>query len=1017
MHSNVRKTKTFALVLALALLCVLALVRPASAQDPGGAPSGSGVDPIFVAGNPSCDTLSSTILPGSHFEYKLEGSNGLHSLTNGPHTDPTNTLTATLANYNGTFFDWAANIGVDAVIVKGGPNADAFVYDLSQESTGDTQLHAPINPSNGQPFGVSHISFCYDVELEVEKDAETSFTRTNEWSIDKSVTPATWNLFKGDSGTSDYVVSVDKSVTDSDFAVEGDITVYNPAPIAASVTGVTDKITDDSSAVVATPSVTCEDANGNPVSFSTPYTLGSKQTLNCHYEADLGDTRPSSALLNTATATTNTAKLANGSGTADVVFGDTPTDEVGPSSITVDDTYANAGSPWTFTDDGSETYDRTFTCNEDEGVHNNTATIVETEQSDSASVTVNCYNLDVTKTAVPSFIRTYDWTIDKSAVDQNGDPLSKLTLATGEAGQVPYEVKVNASSQDAFSVSGTITITNPNPNADATLTEVKDLLSPGNIAAEVDCQSLTTVPKKVGTTDGELVCTYSADLGSTKPPSDLANTATATLQNYAFSSQGAIANGTTDFSNDPPEPVVFGDDPTEIIDESIDVSDTVEGSSPEFLGTVDATVDTLPKTFSYSRDVGPYETCGNDTLDNTASFVTTDDDNDTGATGQDSWTVAIEVQCKLTVIKQLNPTTDTGKFNLLIDGVAKAQNVGHNGTTGAQQVALGSHTVSETAGTSTSLSDYLSKINCGGADVNGTSTTVSFASGDGDKTCTITNTKKGSATVKKTTDGVVNPSKSIDFVLTGPGLPASGVTKNTFGDQDGVLDFGYTLVPGEQYKVCENPVPAGFTSFWKLDGTIVTPYNPNATDTPPQDLGVRCYNFSANAGQTRAFEVDNSHPGGDPRTIGYWKNWNTCTGGNQSATAAKNGGAAAGFFILNDLLPQRLSTGDANTADDYMITTCTQAVKVLSKQDQSGTNKAKDAAYELAAQLLAAKLNLAAGAETCTAQNTAVTNGQLLLDQINFTGSGSYLEKSSNNRTKALNLAATLDRYNNGNLC
>lgn len=422
------------------------------------------------------------------------------------------------------------------------------------------------------------------------------------------------------------------------------------------------------------------------------------------------------------------------------------------------------------------------------------------------------------------------------------------------------------------------------------------------------------------------------------------------------------------------------------------------------LGTANAT-DTLPKVFTYQRNIGPYNTCGDKTVDNTASFKA----NDTGATGSDKATVTAHVQCKLTVVKKLDPTTDSGKFNLLIDGATKATNVGHNGTTGAQTVTLGNHTVSETAGTGTTLSNYISKINCGGADVNDTTTTVSFASGDSDKTCTITNTKKGSVTVKKTTDGVVNPSRSINFTLTGSGLPSGGVTLNTHGDTDGVLDFGSALVPGQQYRVCENPVPAGFTSFWKLDGTIVTPYNPNASDTPAQDLGVRCYNFSANAGQPRAFVVDNSHPGGDPRTIGYWKNWNNCTGGNQAAVAQKNGGAAAGFFILENLLPQ--------TVGDFNVTTCAQGIKVLGKQDQSGANMSKDAAYELAAQLLAAKLNLAADAETCAAQNTAVLDGQALLHQITFTGSGSYLVKSSTNRTKALDLASKLDKYNNGNLC
>jgi hypothetical protein len=49
----------------------------------------------------------------------------------------------------------------------------------------------------------------------------------------------------------------------------------------------------------------------------------------------------------------------------------------------------------------------------------------------------------------------------------------------------------------------------------------------------------------------------------------------------------------------------------------------------------------------------------------------------------------------------------------------------------------------------------------------------------------------------------------------------------------------------------------------------------------------------------------------------------------------------------------------------------------------------------------------------------AVLNGQTLLDGVNFTGSGDYLGSKSKDprRGQALTLAATLDRYNNGNLC
>jgi hypothetical protein len=279
-------------------------------------------------------------------------------------------------------------------------------------------------------------------------------------------------------------------------------------------------------------------------------------------------------------------------------------------------------------------------------------------------------------------------------------------------------------------------------------------------------------------------------------------------------------------------------------------------------------------------------------------------------------------------------------------------------------------------------------------------------------TCTFTNTKRGTVTLRKMTNGIVNPARDITFVLTGPSLPTGGISRSTFGDADGVLAFGSAnLIPSETYRICESPVPAGFTSFWKLDGVIVTPFNPDATLVPPEDLGTRCYEFLVRPDETRAFVVDNSRPGGDPRTIGYWKNWNRCTAGNQSSVAQKNGGAAAAFFLVEDLLPQLVG--------DLDVTTCQQAVRLLSKQDWNGKSKSSDAAYELAAQLLAARLNLAAGAETCTSVQQAVMNGQSLLDGVHFTGSGDYLGPKSKDprRGQAITLAATLDRYNNGALC
>jgi hypothetical protein len=99
------------------------------------------------------------------------------------------------------------------------------------------------------------------------------------------------------------------------------------------------------------------------------------------------------------------------------------------------------------------------------------------------------------------------------------------------------------------------------------------------------------------------------------------------------------------------------------------------------------------------------------------------------------------------VTKVLAPATDAGRFNLLVDGAAKATNVGDGGTTGVQTVAAGTHTVGESAASGTDLANYDSTTSCVDkahaakpADTDGS---VQVAAGD-QWECVITNTRKSS---------------------------------------------------------------------------------------------------------------------------------------------------------------------------------------------------------------------------------------------------------------------------------
>ena len=150
--------------------------------------------------------------------------------------------------------------------------------------------------------------------------------------------------------------------------------------------------------------------------------------------------------------------------------------------------------------------------------------------------------------------------------------------------------------------------------------------------------------------------------------------------------------------------------------------------------------------------------------------------------------------------KVLNPTTDTGLFNLQIDGstAGTGANAGHNGTTGFVYVTSNlPHTIGETAGTDTVLANYVATSSCvvnGGAPAAVTSVTL----GPGIiATCTITNTRKGMVTLKKLTNGLDNESAIWNFTLSGPGVTAPNNADST---PPTTVDFGgVKLTPGSTY--------------------------------------------------------------------------------------------------------------------------------------------------------------------------------------------------------------------------
>jgi hypothetical protein len=271
-------------------------------------------------------------------------------------------------------------------------------------------------------------------------------------------------------------------------------------------------------------------------------------------------------------------------------------------------------------------------------------------------------------------------------------------------------------------------------------------------------------------------------------------------------------------------------------------------------------------------------------------------------------------------------------------------------------------------------------------------TAIALAAGE-TVTCTFTNTKRGTVTVQKKENGAA-PTTAYTFRLTG-GPDSVSVSRTTSTANGGSLAFG-TQKPGS-YTLCELAVPAGTHSTLQD-----APYNGTLNST----TGDVCVSFTLTAGQDRTFTVDNTYPKGNARTIGYWKNWNTCA----KASPAK--ALKTGNHLMDEFLPIWLAKDPDTTTtagyDGFVVPNCTVGVAVL------GAASGKYAENQLAAQLLAARLNVKAGAAHSATTDAKIAAAMALLQQISYGGPPSAkIGSTSTLRAQALALATYLDKYNN----
>jgi hypothetical protein len=167
-------------------------------------------------------------------------------------------------------------------------------------------------------------------KLEVSKTCVPSYKRTWDWGIDKECVavgnpPLPLNLSSGQTYPIDVAIKVcEKGYTDSDFAVEGKITVKNPCSYDAVIEGISDIVSGDIAATVT-------ECDGSPAVF--PYTLAAGQTHEWCYHAVLPD---KATRTNTATVVTS-GPVDGGTAECTVDFTNVPPADEIDECVTVSD--------------------------------------------------------------------------------------------------------------------------------------------------------------------------------------------------------------------------------------------------------------------------------------------------------------------------------------------------------------------------------------------------------------------------------------------------------------------------------------------------------------------------------------------------------------------------------------------------------------------------------------------------------------------------------------------------------
>ncbi len=475
----------------------------------------------------------------------------------------------------------------------------------------------------GNQYGVYYFNFTVGAPtpsgttLSASVSATPTYTRTFEWTIDKSANATTLNLFKGDSADVKYTITATKSSGTDAATLSGNVVVTNTGTVATTGLAITveaQRLIGATWTQIVSP--TSVDASSNP-------TLDPNEQGTYAYSLTLGSSDVASGDSYRVVAHVTITNYAGQSGAYGPNPNSDPVTMPDPTlindQINVDDTYNSLS--WTFSASGSQTYVRTFSAETDASKYTdglatndfeNTATIRGTTTTSSVTVTVNSYMLLVSKTAATSYTRTYNWAISKS-VDKS------VIYTYGGTATFNYNVTVwqTGYTDSNWKITGTITITNPNI-ANSVTVNIGDVNTNGGGSFAITQATDATGSGTTYTIAADTTATFDYTITFASAPTSLTGTnkATATINNDL----SGITSGTTTFESSPLN-TNFGS-PTTTVDKTITIQDTFDGTT-DVLGTLTAT-DSEPYTiqqYLYDHTVSPSTTT---TYTNTAEIVETE---------------------------------------------------------------------------------------------------------------------------------------------------------------------------------------------------------------------------------------------------------------------------------------------------------------------------------------------------------------------------------------------------------